>query len=676
MKSLVLLAWLCFAFTVQAQQYTPALAFPIDEMTIDGNLGDWPRSMQEYPVQSTFDGSRLDPADFSASFKVGYHLASSSVYVALTIVDDSHVALAPDVQSGNEDYVLMYVDGKHSIAGNNMVRFISSQHHRSLEKSTADLDPINHGLSWDSTFVKVRRHGNKTVYEWKIQMGNRLEEGKPFGLDFFIEDVDAKEEDSDLLVWSPGYGKSKNAMLLGEILPIPKSTPTGSLHGKVSIQDTTFSRFQPTLLLTSVEDPKLWVKAIVDTEGNYEATLPVGTYRIELLNPLTADLFIDTFNLHPKRWQMPTLMLAGVLEAKNVEIPVIDLNTQTLPSDLYTGRGLLLENKLDTERMDAFIETYQEYFGIPGISVALIKDGKVVYHKARGVKNVETQESLTDKTVFEAASITKSVFAIIVMRLAERGMIDLDAPLYEYLPFPNLELDDRYRLMTARIVLNHRTGLPNWAFWPPGSAEQGGDLSLAFSPGERFQYSGEGMNYLGRVVAQITGKSVSQLFKEEIATPFGLKNTYFTFDSSIADASRGHYQNLPRFKKRTAVDSPASSMWAEASDFSNFVIGLMNEEHLSKKGYQQIYTPQYQIPDNEKLYDSGLPQGVANGFFVQETEYGKMLGHGGNNVDFESKFGYLKDKQMGFVVFTNNNMGDEFIRLLELFLFRGDLEDY
>lgn len=676
MKRLVVLVWICCACSLHAQYYAPAIALPLDSITLDGDFEDWPSSFKEYPIARTFDGSHLNPMDFSATFKVGYNLRTQSVYLAVTVTDDDHVAMTPEEQNGLEDYVLVYVDGKHSRKGNNMVRFVASQHHRSIEKQNAQLDPINRGLSWDSTFVKVRRDGQQTFYEWQINMGELLKEGKPLGLDFFIEDVDTNEEDSSLLVWSPGYGKSRNAILLGEVIPVSTKQPLGTIQGAISIRDTLFADFQPTLVLTSTKDPAIWFRTVVDKDGNYEVTLPVGNYEAALLNPLTADLFVDDFNVRPKRWQMTKVVPFEVVEGEKLVLPPMNLTTQSLPTDLYGAKGLLHESSMNTNRMDAFLETYQEYFNIPGISLALIKDGKVVYHKVRGVKNTVTQEPLTKKTVFEAASITKPVFSMIVMRLAERGLIDLDKPLYEYLPFPNLEKDDRYRLITARIVLNHRTGLPNWAFWPPGSAEEGGDLNLLFSPGDRFRYSGEGMNYLGRVVAHITGKSVSELFKEEIAGPFGLQNTFFTFYESIADASRGHYQDLPRYKQRTTVDSPASSMWTEASDFSKFVIGLMNESHLSKEGYQSIYTPQHQMLDTDKLYDPSLPQGVANGFFVQDTPYGKVLAHGGNNVDFECKFAYVKGKKMGYIVFTNNNLGDEFIRLLELFLFRGNLDDY
>ena len=104
------------------------------------------------------------------------------------------------------------------------------------------------------------------------------------------------------------------------------------------------------------------------------------------------------------------------------------------------AKGVLHDfNDAKAKDVDNFIETYRKYFEIPGVSLALIKDGKLVYHKTYGVKNTFTGEKVDSNTLFEAASITKPVFALAVEKLAERGVIDLDKPLYEYLPYKDIE---------------------------------------------------------------------------------------------------------------------------------------------------------------------------------------------------------------------------------------------
>ncbi|MCS3798850.1 serine hydrolase domain-containing protein [Niastella sp. OAS944] len=148
-----------------------------------------------------------------------------------------------------------------------------------------------------------------------------------------------------------------------------------------------------------------------------------------------------------------------------------------------------------------FIETYQRYYHIPGVSFALIKEGKLVYHKTYGVRNRITSEKVEDQTLFAAASITKPVYAFAVERLADRGVIDLDKPLYEYLPYKDIEQDERYKLITERHVLTHRTGFPNWCWMNPDNK-----LNIKFKPGTSFGYSGECFEYIKLVVEKINGK--------------------------------------------------------------------------------------------------------------------------------------------------------------------------
>lgn len=125
------------------------------------------------------------------------------------------------------------------------------------------------------------------------------------------------------------------------------------------------------------------------------------------------------------------------------------------------------------------------------MSVVLVKDGKTVYYRTFGVRNFYTGEPVTRETLFEACSITKIVFAFLVNKMADRGEIDLDKPLCEYLPFVAMEHDPRHRKITARHCLAHRSGFPNWA-----SNNDDGKLDIKAHPGTKFGYSGEGFEYV------------------------------------------------------------------------------------------------------------------------------------------------------------------------------------
>ena len=151
---------------------------------------------------------------------------------------------------------------------------------------------------------------------------------------------------------------------------------------------------------------------------------------------------------------------------------------------------------ISTAELEAFVEQLMEKADVAGLSLAILNDSQIVYHKAFGYKNKSDGTRNDEQTVFSAASLSKTVFAYLVMLLVEEKIIDLDRPLYEYLEKPlyeypayaDLKGDERYKLITARMVLSHTTGFPNSRLIEPDRR-----LKFLFSPGERNSYSGEGI---------------------------------------------------------------------------------------------------------------------------------------------------------------------------------------
>ena len=122
------------------------------------------------------------------------------------------------------------------------------------------------------------------------------------------------------------------------------------------------------------------------------------------------------------------------------------------------------------------------------------------------------------------------------MLLAEEGVIDLDKPLQAYLPKPlpdypayaDLAGDDRYQQITARMVLSHSTGFPNWRQFEPD-----GRLKFLFAPGARYSYSGEGFALLQMVVEEITGRDLESLARQKIFEPLGMTRTSYRLAEGI-----------------------------------------------------------------------------------------------------------------------------------------------
>ncbi|MFC2138646.1 serine hydrolase domain-containing protein, partial [Bacteroidota bacterium] len=240
-------------------------------------------------------------------------------------------------------------------------------------------------------------------------------------------------------------------------------------------------------------------------------------------------------------------------------------------------------------------------------------------------------------------------------RLVEKGIIDLDKPLYQYLPFEEIAHDKRYALITARHVLCHQTGFPNWRHENPN-----GKIDIKFTPGTSFGYSGEGYEYLKRIVAHITQKDIGKVLEDEVINPLELKNIYFAKNEYLAKVvAHGHFDNLPT--RATLPDSPgmAWSMHTEANAFSGFILALMNRKGLNAETYDEMFKFQTTVPldENEKKQGKEIYFGL--GLTLENTPYGLVIEHGGNNGDFKCQFKMFKDLNMGYVIFTNSNTGGQ-----------------
>ncbi len=179
--------------------------------------------------------------------------------------------------------------------------------------------------------------------------------------------------------------------------------------------------------------------------------------------------------------------------------------------------------------LDQLLESKVDSLNIPGVSFALINDGEIIHHKTLGYADRQAGKPVTNQTIFEGASISKSVFAFFVMTYVEEGKLELDKPLYEYLPNPDIENDKRYKKITARMVLSHRSGFPNWRF-----EEMDGRLKIYFEPGTDYRYSGEGYQYLTKVLAEIENtdsEGLEAAFQERVAEPLRLDHTSFLQNS-------------------------------------------------------------------------------------------------------------------------------------------------
>ena len=366
---------------------------------------------------------------------------------------------------------------------------------------------------------------------------------------------------------------------LGDIILLPANAKLATVSGKVNWDKPTKTPLPGQVRFQSTQNTRLWVQTTLDSTGTYSAELPAGKYEVTL-GEVYYQHEENLYETAPGKRVIVDAPSSGAITAAAITIP-----SDPVP-DLIPAKGyFMISTRLKQVKYDRFIETYRKYYNIPGVSLALIKDGKVVYHKTYGVANTMTGQKVDENTLFEAASITKPVFSFAVLRLAERGIVDLDKPLYLYLPYEDIAYDDRYKLMTARHVLTHRTGFPNWRW---GNEDR--KLNLRFTPGTDYNYSGEGFEYLKMVVEKITGKKVEQVLQEEVITPIGLYHTFFSKNDSLQRmVAYGHYNGLPSNNELNESPGMAYSMHTEAKIFTRFMLYMLEQKGLKSQTYDTMF---------------------------------------------------------------------------------------
>ena len=345
---------------------------------------------------------------------------------------------------------------------------------------------------------------------------------------------------------------------------------------------------------------------------------------------------------------------------------VVDLDKEELPAaDQISFMG----QSIPKEALDNLLDEGMRQKQIPGLSMAIFDSEGVVFHTVKGLGDVENGEPIKENTIFEAASLSKPMFAYLIMKYVEKGVLDLDKPLYEYLPYPDIEHDERYKKITARMVLSHTSGFPNWR-----SDYDKNELFMSFDPGTDYQYSGEGYQYLAKVLAHLLSTDdmgLEKLFQDEIAEPLGMERTNFIpTDKMIANKAEP-YRGGEKLKQseQDGVFGAAFSVHSEAADFSKWLVALVNQEGLSEEGFYELFKGQVKLKDQEDL---SVADAWTLGFAKYVVPEGTFYGHGGNNFGYTSGFFLNRESKQGAVIFTNADQVSDFV--IDSFLFLIEYE--
>jgi serine-type D-Ala-D-Ala carboxypeptidase/endopeptidase len=342
---------------------------------------------------------------------------------------------------------------------------------------------------------------------------------------------------------------------------------------------------------------------------------------------------------------------------------------------------------LSSTSLDQKIRQLMEAASVHGLAVTVFNNREPVYQKTFGYKRFDTKESIKGSTNFYGASLSKAVFAVLVMKLVEEGWLDLDKPLQDYLPKPiydyqpvtkwqdhyeDLKIDSTYKKITARMCLSHTTGFPNWR-WDT----EGGKLLIHFAPGSRYGYSGEGMVYLQGVLQHLLGRSLEALMQEKIFEPLGMKQSSYTWQPAYEkDYVVGHNTKGERYEKDKDNEArSASTLETTPDDYTRFLTAVLKNQILKPATAKKMFTPQVRLRSiqqfgplrfRDSTFNDAIELSYGLGWVLLQSPFGTGAFKEGHGDGFQHYTILFPEKGTGIMILSNSDNAESiFKELLE-----------
>ena len=318
--------------------------------------------------------------------------------------------------------------------------------------------------------------------------------------------------------------------------------------------------------------------------------------------------------------------------------------------------------------IDDYIQNVMTEKQIPGMSVAVIKEGKPLLVKGYGIANLEHSVSATEKTVYEVASVGKTFTAFVVMMFVEAGVIELDKTIANYLD----NIPSAWQKVKVRHILSHQSGLPSYTnvenYWTEiirlnlSQTEIINlikDMSLLFEPGEYFSYDNTGYYLLGMMLQQITGMDYANLMQERLFKPLGMNATRMNDPKEIVPHRASGYR-LPKDKLinkpyySPSVTFSAGGQLSSIEDMVKYERELCNPTLLQQSTLDLMWT--HHPPSSRKIWQPERYAGYLSaglGWFTPDYQNKHVVGHNGSIVGFASNITRFIDESLTVILFCN-----------------------
>lgn len=310
------------------------------------------------------------------------------------------------------------------------------------------------------------------------------------------------------------------------------------------------------------------------------------------------------------------------------------------------------------DKVDDFIKAEMQKQHIPGVALAVIKDGKIIKTKGYGLSNVETNTPVTAETVFKIGSISKPIIAMGIMLLIEDGKISLDDKVSKFLD----GTPETWKDITIRNLLSHTSGIVREAPGFDGARIQPDAeviktaylLPLNFKPGEKYEYCNVGYFSLAEIIRKVSGKpSWGEFLSERIFKPLGMSSTRTTtFDEIIPHRANAYSFNNNKLTNAeiTLAIRPSGAFISTLSDLIKLEAALNGKDFLKPETRKAIWTPFKFNDGKDSIY--GL------GWRIEEINGIKRIGHGGNLNGFKSFYARFANDGLTIIVMTNLDQVD------------------
>ncbi|MGN6803659.1 MAG: serine hydrolase [Ginsengibacter sp.] len=341
---------------------------------------------------------------------------------------------------------------------------------------------------------------------------------------------------------------------------------------------------------------------------------------------------------------------------------------------------------LSSDQIDALVERTMKTFDVPGIAVAVVKDGKIIHEKGYGVTSLNTMQKMNEHTRFGIASNSKAFTVAALGILVDEGKLNWDDRVVDYIPGFKLYSPYVTENFTIRDLLTHRSGLGLGAgdlmIWPDSSTFGLEDIIhnlryLKETSDFRTKFDYDNLMYIiaGAVVAKVSGMSWEDFIQKKIFDPLGMTESAPDYDllknkNNVIDAHapvNGKVQVIHRDWKDVA--NPAGGIYSSVHDMSKWIMMQMNDgkygpdlnkQLLSEKTHEEMWTPQTVIPVHGKTTYKTHFASYGLGWFLSDEMGYKVPTHTGGLAGIVTQVTLIPELQLGIIVLTNQQSGAAF----------------